>query len=191
MGTFGLGNTIAAWIAIYLAHQYGLPLALAATLGSLALLTGMFFRPLGGILLAHRLIGAIPLLRIGTILGFLGVALLIVPLHFPPFAVLGLALIAIGTTIPYTPVFNEAASLRGVGRGVAQGLVSMISCPTVILGPPMIGLLLDRSGSFSLAFAPILLFSAVSISASFLAGPAVRRESTRAGLRHEAGAGPE
>lgn len=28
MGTFGLGNTIAAWIAVYLAHQYGLSLDL-------------------------------------------------------------------------------------------------------------------------------------------------------------------
>jgi cyanate permease len=45
MGTFGLGNAIAAWIAVYLAHQYGLSLGLAATLGSLALLSGVFFRP--------------------------------------------------------------------------------------------------------------------------------------------------
>src|SRR5437868_14337408 len=39
--TFGLGNAIAAWIAVYLAYQYGVPLALAATLGSVALLTGV------------------------------------------------------------------------------------------------------------------------------------------------------
>ena len=178
MGTFGLGNAIAAWIAIYLAHQYGISLGLAATLGSLALLTGMFFRPLGGILLAKRIIGAIPLLRIGTILGSLGVALLSIPLRFPPLAVAGMALIAIGATIPYTSVFNEAAHLRGVGKGVAQGLVSVISVPTVLLGPPLIGFLFERTDSFTPAFGSILLFGCIAITASFLAGPAVKRETT-------------
>lgn len=178
MGTFGLGNAIAAWIAVYLAHQYGLALGLAATLGSIALLTGMFFRPLGGILLARRLIGAIPLLRIGTILGSLGVALLAIPLRLPLLAALAMAMIAVGATIPYTPVFNEAARLRGVGRGVAQGLVSVISCPTVLLGPPLIGFLLERTGNFTFAFGSILLFGSIAITASFLAGPAVQRETT-------------
>jgi nitrate/nitrite transporter NarK len=177
MGTFGLGNAIAAWIAVYLAHQYGLTLGLAATLGSIALLTGMFFRPLGGILIGRRIIGAIPLLRIGTIMGFAGVTLLAIPLRFPPLAIAGMGLIAIGATIPYTSVFNEAARLRDVGKGIAQGLVSVISSPTVILGPPIIGFLLEQTGNFTLAFTSILIFSGISITASFLAGPAVKRET--------------
>ncbi|GAC1343201.1 MAG: nitrate/nitrite transporter [Ktedonobacteraceae bacterium] len=177
MGTFGLGNAIAAWIAVYLAFQYGVPLALAATLGSLALLTGVFFRPLGGILIARGVIGAIPLLRVGTILGFTGVGLLALPLRFPPFVFLGMTCIAIGATIPYTSVFNEAAHLRGVGKGVAHGLVSMISTPTVLLGPPLIGFLFESTHNFTLAFSSIMLFSCVAITASFLAGPAVKRET--------------
>ncbi len=177
MGTFGLGNAMAAWIAVYLAHQYGLSLGLAATLGSLALLTGMFFRPLGGILIGRGIIGAIPLLRLGTIMGFTGVAFLALPLHLPFLVVAGMALIAIGATIPYTSVFNEAARLRDVGKGVAQGLVSVISVPTVILGPPLIGFLFENTGNFSLAFGSILLFSAIAVTSSFLAGPAVSRET--------------
>ena len=176
MGTFGLGNAIAAWIAIYLAFNYGLPLALAATLGSLALLVGMFCRPLGGILIGRKIIGAIPLLRIGTILGCLGVAFLAIPLHFPPLAFLGMLSIAIGSTIPYTSVFNEAANLRDVGKGVAQGFVSVISTPTVILGPPLIGFLFQSTHSFTLAFGAIALFDCIAVTASFLAGPAVKRE---------------
>ena len=179
MGTFGLGNAIAAWIAVYLAHQYGLTLGMAATLGSIALLSGVFFRPLGGILIARRIIGAIPLLRVGTILGGAGVLLLALPLAFAPIAALGMALIAIGATIPYTSVFNEAAHLKGLGKGIAQGLVSMISIPTVLLGPPLIGFLFQHSGSITLAFSSILVFAAIAISASFLAGPAVRRETLR------------
>lgn len=176
-GTFGLGNAIAAWIAVYLANQYGLPLALAATLGSFALLTGVFFRPLGGILLARRAIGAIPLLRAGTIVSSMGLLLLVLPLRSPLLVIVGLAAIAIGTTTPYTPVFNEAAKLRTVGKGVAQGLVSIISCPAVIIGPPIIGLIYGSTGNISLAFSSILFFGCIAITASFLAGPAVKRET--------------
>jgi cyanate permease len=179
MGTFGLGNAIAAWIAVYLAHQYGLSLGMAATLGSLALLSGMFFRPLGGILIGRGIIGAIPLLRLGTIMGFIGVALLALPLHLPFLVVAGMAFIAIGATIPYTSVFNEAARLRDVGKGVAQGLVSVISAPTVILGPPIIGFLFESTGNFTFAFGSILIFSTVAVTSSFLAGPAVKRERER------------
>ncbi len=177
LGTFGLGNTIAAWIAVYLAFQYGLALPLAAALGSIALLTGMFFRPLGGILIGCRIIGAIPLLRIGTILGCLGVGLLALPLRFPPLAVLGLAMIAIGSTIPYTSVFNEAARLRNVGKGLAQGLVSIISVQTVLYGPPLIGFLYERNHSFVFAFGSITFFGCIAVIASFLAGPAVKCET--------------
>lgn len=176
MDTFGLGNTIAAWIAVYLAHQYGLSLGLAATLGSLALLSGMFFRPLGGILIGRRIIGAIPLLRIGTIMGFIGVAFLAIPLQLPLLAVAGMVMIAIGATIPFASVFNEAAHLRDVGRGVAQGLVSVISVPTVIIGPPIIGFLFEQTGNFTLAFGSILIFSSIAVTSSFLAGPAVKCE---------------
>lgn len=177
MGTFGLGNAIAAWIAVYLAHQYGLSLGLAATLGSIALLSGMFFRPLGGILIGRGIIGAIRLLQMGTIMGFIGVAFLALPLRIPLLVIAGMGLIAIGATIPYTSVFNEAARLRDVSKGIAQGLVSMISVPTVILGPPLIGFLFENTGNFTPAFGSILIFSSIAVTSSFLAGPAVKRET--------------
>lgn len=177
LGTFGLGNAIAAWITVYLVLQYQLPLTLAATFGAVALLTGMFFRPIGGLLIARHIIGAIPLLRMGTIMGFLGVALLAIPLRFPPFAIIGISLIAIGSTMPYTSAFNSAANLRTVGKGVAQGFMSVLSSPALIIGPPLIGFLLDRTGNFTFAFGSILLFGAVAITASFLAGPMVARET--------------
>ena len=176
-GNFGVGNAIAAWIAVYLATQYGLSLALAATLGSFALLTGMFFRPLGGTLLARRVIGAIALLRLGTIVSSVGLLLLVLPVRSSVVVIVGLAMLAIGTTAPYTPVFNEAAKLRTVGKGVAQGLVSIISCPAVIIGPPIIGLIYGATGSISLAFSSMLVFGVIAIIASILAGPAVRRET--------------
>lgn len=177
MGTFGIGNAVAAWYAVYLAYQYGLSLGLAATLGSLALLVGAIARPLGGILIGRGVMKAIPLLRLGTILTCLGVALLAVPLRFAPLAVLGMACIGVGATIPYTSVFNEAAHLHKVSKGIAQGLASMISTPAIILGAPLIGFLYGQTGDFTLAFAAIALFGLVAITASFLAGPAVKSET--------------
>lgn len=177
LGTFGLGAAISAWLTIYLIDQYHLPLTLAAAFGSFALLTGMFFRPLGGVLIGRGIIGAIPLLRMGTILGAVGVAVLMIPFTIPLLAILGISLIAVGATIPYTSVFNSAAQLRSVGKGVAQGFLSVLSSPTAIIGPPVIGYLLDRTKSFTYAFSVILVFSAIAITASFLAGPAIKRES--------------
>jgi MFS family permease len=176
MGTFGVGNAIAAWISVYLIHTYNISLGLAATFGALGLISGALFRPLGGWLLGRKVIGSINLLRVGTILAALGVALLALPIHWPALAALGMTSIAIGATIPYTSVFDSAAQLRTVSKGVAQGLLSVVACQTVLWGPPLIGFLYQQTGNFTLPFGIILFFSAVAISASFLAGPAYQKE---------------
>jgi cyanate permease len=56
--------------------------------------------------------------------------------------------------------------------------VSMISTPTVLLGPPLIGFLFESTHNFTLALGSIMHFSFVAITASFLAGAAVKRETT-------------
>src|SRR5260370_13169128 len=109
-------------------------------------------------------------------MGFAWVALLAIPLRFPPLAAACMGLIAIGATIPYTSVFNEAAHLRGVGRGIAQGLVSIISSPTVLLGPPIIGFLFEHTGNFIFAFCSILIFIIITITSPFLAHTTVKLE---------------
>lgn len=181
MGTFGVGNAVAAWISVYLVQQYGISLVLAALFGSIGLIAGAFIRPLGGFLLGSNLIGSVPLLRLGTMLAGLGVVVLALPWHLPALAIAGMAFIAIGSTVPYTAVFNSAAQLRTVSKGVAQGLLSIISCQAVLWGPPLIGFLFQTTGTFSLSFGSILLFSAIAINASILAGPALRHESRQRG----------
>ena len=176
MGTFGVGNAIAGWISVYLVRQYGIPLSLAATFGALGLISGALIRPLGGFLLGRKAIGSIALLRVGTILTCLGVATLALPLRQPALAALGMSALAIGSTFPYTSVFDSAAQLRTVSKGIAQGLLSVIACQTLLWGPPLIGFLYQLTGNFSLPFGSILFFCAVAIKASFLAGPAVRYE---------------
>ncbi|MBX5455440.1 MAG: MFS transporter [Thermogemmatispora sp.] len=176
MGTFGLGNAIATWIALYLVQLDHLPLALAATCGSLALLSGMLFRPLGGLILGRRWLGSITLVRLMALFCCAGIICLALPWHSAPLSWIGITLTAIGSSAPYAAIFNEAASLRSVGKGVAQSLVSVISSPTLIMGPPLIGFLLDQTASYSDAFGIMLLFSAVASVAALVAGPAIARE---------------
>lgn len=179
LGTFGVGSVIAAWIVVYLVHQYTVPLGLAATFGAFVPLSGAFIRPLGGFLLARKIIGAVVLLRMGTSMGFVGVAVLAIPLRFPLLAVAGMGLVAVGSTLPYAAVFTTAAQLKTVSKGVAQGTLSIISWQILLWGPPLIGFLFQLTGNFSLPFGSILLFSAGAIMASGLANRAITQETIR------------
>ncbi len=178
MGTFGVGNAIAAWIVVYLIHQYGLSLSLAATFGALGLIAGALLRPLGGLLLGRSVFSTVMLLRVATILTCLGVIVLALPLRQPVLAIIGMTSIACGSTISYTSVFDSAAQLRTVSKGIAQGLLSVIACQTLLWGPPLIGFLFQLTGNFSLPFASILFFCAIAINASLLAGPIFKLEKT-------------
>jgi nitrate/nitrite transporter NarK len=179
MGTFGVGNVISAWIAVYLVHQYGIPLGMAAAFGAGGLTLGALIRPLGGILLGQKIFAAVALLRTSTILTCLGVGLLALPVHLTLLALLGMGAVAIGSTLPYTSVYDNAAHLRTVSKGVAQGLISVIACQPILWGPPLIGLLFQSTGNFSLPFGSLLFFCAIAINASLLAGITLRYEKRR------------
>lgn len=177
MGTFGLSNAVAAWLAVYFITRYGLPLALAAGLGSLGLFAGIIFRPLGGLLLA-RSQRPILLIRVGTIMAFVGVGVLALPITSLPLAFVGLLLLSLGTTLPYAAIFSTAAAVgRGssIGSGVAQGLSAVLASPAAIVGPPVIGLLLAQTNSFTFAFGAITLtFPAVAVLASWRLSAALK-----------------
>lgn len=185
LGTLGLGQAVAPWLALYLAYAYGLPLGAAAMIGSIGLLAGMLFRPLGGVLVARRVFSAVSLMRVGTLLTCVAVVILALPLHTFPLVGIGMALLSFGTTIPYAAVFNEAGrvgTLSGLGTGTAQGVVSLLSAPASSLGPPLIGLLLvQRAGasSFSAGFGALALVGVLALGAALLAGPALARTTKR------------
>ena len=178
LGTLGLGQALAPWLALYFAQRYGLPLGLAATLGSIGLFAGIIFRPLGGVLLARRVFGAVALMRVGAMLACIGVLLLALPVHIVFVAGIGLALFAFGTTLPYASVLGEAGRVgkrSGLGTGTVQGLVALLSAPASSLGPPLIGLLMQREGNFSLALGALALVGLLAIPAALLAGHILTR----------------
>lgn len=171
MGTMGLNNAITAWLAVYFSNRFNLPLTLAAGLGSLGLFAGIFFRPLGGILLA-RIRKPLLLIRLGTIAAFLGVGVLALPIMSLPLALIGLLLFSLGTTLPYAAIFSTAAAVgraKPIGQGVAQGLIAVLASPLAIVGPPVIGLFLEQTHNFTWAFGIIALtFSVAAVVASYL-----------------------
>lgn len=179
MGTFGTSSVLAAWISVYLVHDYHVSLSLAATFGALVLIAGAAIRPLGGLLLSKRTVQATFLIRVGTIGTCLGVAVLALPLHAPALAAFGMTAVAVGATLPYAAVFDGAARLRTVRKGVAQGLVSLIAWQSLLWAPPLIGVLWQITGSFSVPFGALALVSAIPISASFLVGSMLQREQKR------------
>jgi cyanate permease len=178
LGTLGLGQAIAPWLAVYFSLSYGLPLGLAATLGSVGLLAGMIFRPLGGALLSRGVFTASALMRTGTALVCVGVVMLALPLHAPLVTGWGLALFAFGTTFPYAAVFDEASRIgaeNALGSGTAQGVISVISAPASAFGPLLIGGLLGQHGDFTLSFGTIALLGGVALVAALFVGPIVSR----------------
>jgi cyanate permease len=178
LGTLGLGQAVAPWLAVYFALSYGLPLDLAAMLGAVGLLAGMLFRPLGGLLLSRRVFTHSALMRAGTALACIGVVLLALPLHAPLVTGWGLALFACGTTLPYAAVFDEAGHLgaeSALGSGTAQGVVSVLSAPASAFGPPLIGALLGQHGSFAVSFGLLMPVGVVALIAALLVGPLISR----------------
>ena len=173
MGTFGLADAIMAWISVYFIKQYGLPLAFAGTLGSIAFFAGIILQPLGGLLLA-RLQKPVLLIRIGTIMGLLSVVVLALPFHLFPLALVGLILFAVGTTLPYAAVFSTASmvgKVTGAGSGISQALVAIMASLVAVTGAPLIGLVLERTGNFTTALISIgLIFPTIAVTASLLLG---------------------
>ncbi len=173
MGTFGLADAITAWISVYFITRYGLPLTVAGMLAGLALLTGVIFQPLGGILLS-RWQRPLLLIRVGTLLSLLSVIVLALPVHAFPLAIIGLVLLVIGTTLPYAAIFSSAATVgkkSGAGSGVSQGIVALFAASAGVAGAPLIGLVLERSGSFSVSLGTAgLIFPTVAIISSLSLG---------------------
>jgi len=178
LGTLGLGQAIAPWLAVYFALSYGLPLPIAAMLGAVGQLSGMLFRPLGGMLLSRRVFTHSALMRAGTAIACSGVVMLALPLHVPLVTGWGLALFACGTTLPYAAVFDEAGHIgaeSALGPGTAQGVVSVISAPASAFGPPLIGALLGHTGGFALPFGALVPVGVVALIAALVVGPIVAR----------------
>jgi ACS family tartrate transporter-like MFS transporter len=104
---------------------------------------------------------AVPLVVAGV--GFLGCVLL----HDPVLAILALALVPIGVCAAYGPFWSMPSRfLTGTAAAAGIALVNTIVNVGGFVGPTLIGVLKDRTGTHDQAF---LLLAAFSIAASLLA----------------------
>jgi len=166
---FGLAMVLGTWVVTYAARGFGLSLAVAGLLGSLVLAIGIVARSSGGILL-ERGVPPIRLIRIGLGLAIVG----LVTLAFAgqlALAMVGLVATGLGVGLPYAAVFNGAAASVPASPASAQAFVGWGGIMTAIVGPPLVGKLLDTTGGFAGGFLAIAAFTALVLVATLAMRP--------------------
>jgi nitrate/nitrite transporter NarK len=154
---FGLAMVVSTWVTSYFVRGYGLGLAQSGALGSLLLVTGIAARSIGGGLI-ERGVPAIGLIR--TALGIAAGGLLVMALPGGlPIALGGLLLTGLGIGLPYAAVFNGAAASVPRSPASAQAFVGWGGTLVAVFGPPVVGALLDRTGSFAAGFGALAAFA--------------------------------
>jgi NNP family nitrate/nitrite transporter-like MFS transporter len=156
---FGMAIVVGTWVTLYLVDAFGLPVAVAGLTGSLTLVTGIVSRTSGGVILEHGM-KPIRLIRAGLALAVAGLAMLaLAPVL--PVAIVGLVVTGLGVGFPYAAVFNGAAASVRTSPASAQAIVGWGGLLTAVVGPPLVGTLLDATGSFAAGF---LVFAAIVLA---------------------------
>lgn len=164
MASFGLVIVIGSWITELLKTKFGLDPKTAGAYGSILLLMGIFGRMYGGLLV----------MKIGYRM-LLGICLLVNILCCISFAnsnefylvVVSLVLMGLCCGLPYAALFNRAVALFPGRGGAAMGLVNMLGIVMILAGAPIVGKLVDQTGSFTTSFISLAIFVAIAFFASF------------------------
>lgn len=165
MASFGLVIVVSSWITTFLRRSLQLDAVPAGLLGSVALLLGIVMRPLGGALV--RRIGVCPLLHLSLILSAGGCFMLALAAGSLTWTALAIALVGTGCGLPYAALFTRAAELFPGRAGAAMGLVNMLGIIMILAAPPMIGKLVEWSGSFQSSFLALGGFSLLALAGTF------------------------
>ncbi len=147
---FGMAIVVSTWVTLYLEDAFRLSLAAAGLLGSLTLVTGILSRASGGAILEAGL-GPVRLVRAGLALAAAGLTIVALAPTLPV-AIAGLIVTGLGVGFPYAAVFNGAAASAPMSPASAQAIVGWGGLLTAIFGPPLVGTLLDATGSFTAGF---------------------------------------
>ena len=169
MASFGLAIVVGAWIVTLLGNAFRMPLARAGLVGSLVLLLGIGMRPLGGALRHYVPVRA--LLAASFLMNAAGCFLLAVGWNALPLAVLAVVLVGTGCGLPYAVLFTRAAALFPGRAAAAMGLVNMLGIVMILFGAPLIGQLVDWTGSFRSSFLALSAFSLLACATVFLVSP--------------------
>jgi nitrate/nitrite transporter NarK len=151
LGSFGTITSTGVWVNMMLIKTVHLNPKTAGMVGSLVLLLGIFSRPFGGVMLQKKwltpkrlLIWAHAVLALGFV--FVGYS------NTLPMAVAGIFAIGIVAGLPFAGIFNFAVYSCPENPGLAMGFVNTFGAFGVMAMPPVIGLLVDTSGTFVSGF---------------------------------------
>jgi nitrate/nitrite transporter NarK len=164
MASFGLVLVVSAWITTFLRRELQIDPVRAGMLGSIALMLGIVMRPLGGVLV--RRVGVRLLLCFSLALSAAGCFLLARAGNSVFWTALAIIFIGVGCAWPYAALFTRAAALYPGRAGAAMGLVNMLGIIMILVAPPLIGRLVDWSGSFHSSFLALGGFSLLVLVAA-------------------------
>ncbi len=151
LATFGEIIACGVWVNTLLIKSVHLVPKTAGLIGSVVLLLGIFSRPLGGLILGYKIMTTKKLLAAacaGLALGFIWMGLS---------SSMGVVLLAIIFTgimagLPFAGIFNSARDNCPDCPGVAMGFVNTWGAIGVMIFPPIIGRLVDVTGTFISGF---------------------------------------
>jgi nitrate/nitrite transporter NarK len=164
MASFGLVVVVGVWITTYLTKSFNLTALQAGKIGSLVLVLGVASRPLGGVLAARW--GARRTLRIGLALSVLACLSFGIGSGSLAHSAAGVLLLGIGGGLPYAGIFHRAGALFPARAGAAMGLVNMLGIAMILVAPPLIGHVVDWSGTFQSSFRALGAFTLVVLLAT-------------------------
>ncbi len=146
-GSFGAIIAAGVWVNTLLIKSIHLEPKTAGMVGSVVLLLGIISRPLGGLILGKQMLGTKALLVFscaGLALGFIWIGLSTTL----AMAFLGIILAGVMAGLPFAGIFNGARDNCPATPGVAMGFVNTWGAIGVMILPPIIGWLVDLSGTF-------------------------------------------
>ncbi|MDA8308436.1 MAG: MFS transporter [Deltaproteobacteria bacterium] len=171
LATFGEIIACGVWVNTLLIRSIHLHPKAAGIIGSAALLLGILSRPLGGLILDHKVMSTRRLLVASSA----GLALGFVWIGFSSSVIMAVSAIiftGIMAGLPFAGIFNAARDNCPDCPGVAMGFVNTWGAIGVMIFPPVIGWLVDTTGTFLSGFfvlGAVALISALGCMALSLA----------------------
>jgi nitrate/nitrite transporter NarK len=162
LGSFGVIIAAGVWVNTLLIKSIHLDPKTAGMVGSAVLLLGIISRPLGGIILGKNILSTKSLLvsaSAGLALGFAWMGLSTTV----GMATLAIFFIGIMAGLPFAGIFNGARDNCPATPGVAMGFVNTWGAAGVMVLPPVIGRLVDITGTFVSGF---YVLAGVALAAS-------------------------
>jgi nitrate/nitrite transporter NarK len=151
LGSFGTIISAGVWVNTLLIRNLHLDPKTAGIVGSLVLLLGIFSRPVGGVILDRKWMTPKLLLIVSSALLALGY-LAIGYADTLPMAIAAIVFTGIMAGLPFGGIFNFAVYSCPKNPGLAMGIVNTWGAWGVMILPPIIGYLVDRTGTFISGF---------------------------------------